>query len=39
MNFPAYQLEQLNVPDDIHKFIGIRPKSITGQLTDGALCF
>jgi len=26
MNFPAYQLEQLNVPDDIHKFIGIRPE-------------
>jgi PhzF family phenazine biosynthesis protein len=26
MNFPAYQLEQLKVPDDIHKFIGIRPE-------------
>jgi PhzF family phenazine biosynthesis protein len=28
MNFPAYQLEKVKIPDDIHKYIGTMPEEL-----------
>jgi PhzF family phenazine biosynthesis protein len=28
MNFPAYQLEKIKIPDDIKKYIGIKPEEL-----------